>query len=468
MFHISDIKQFNKCPRSYFLNKTYKESFFSFYRNDYSIIDIYKDYFNIEDCFIGKTGDSPALVLDNLDKYDYFINARFATSDIRVKASLLHRINDGYSLYFFKPMLPKDLDLLSLYITYDVLRKNNINITNIYIIYVNKDYILTDTIDFKKALVVIDTFNNNSIFDLVSNYDYDYISVINDIKKYDFNSCIDLNKNCGSCEYFNECFKDDFDDDSIMHLVSSKYKYDMYCEGLKKFCDVDTNRIDCTSLQYAQIIASKNKGMFIDKKRLKEFMNQISNNIISFIDFEWDCFLFPKYKNMKTFGLLPFEFSLYIKNGEDISNHCYVGKGDCREEFIKTLISLIPQEGPIVAYNSFSAEVLRLEELAVQFPKYKNELESIIKRFVDIAEVFSKGIIYDIKYQGQLSLKKVVSVISDISYKNLSVKDGLDAVVNFREYEKTDDENIKNNLIKYCNQDSYSLIVIYNYLFSLI
>ena len=140
------------------------------------------------------------------------------------------------------------------------------------------------------------------------------------------------------------------------------------------------------------------------------------------------------------FRLLPFEFSLYVKNKDELSNYTYVGKGDCRKEFIETLIEKLPDNGPIIAYNSFSAEVLRIEELAKQFPEYKDELNSIAKRFVDIAEVFSKGIVYDIRFKGQLSLKNIDSVISNISYKELDVKDGLEAVLNFRRYESSNDE----------------------------
>ena len=468
MYHISDIKQFSSCPKKYFLNKNSNKTYFNFFRNEYNIVDIYKSVFNIDECFIGQTGDNPSLVFDYIDKYEYFINARFATSNLRVKASLLHKESEGFSLYFFKPMLPKELDVVSIYITYDILKRNKINITNIYLISVDREYVLDDQIDFNKALIITDKFNDISILETIENYSFDYDSIINSIENYKSNDDNKLEKYCSTCEYFNECFNDLLTDDSIMHLVSSKYKYDMYLDGKKYLKDTDLSRIDGTSLQYAQIMSNKNNGLFIDKPRLKEFMNSFKSDVISFIDFEWDCFLFPIYKKMNCFGLLPFEFSLYIKNGNELTNYNFVGKGDCRKEFIETLINSLPDKGPIVAYNSFSAEVLRIEELATQFPEYKEKLKNIAKRFIDIAEVFSKGMIYDIRFKGQLSLKNIDSVISNISYKELDVKDGLEAVLNFRRYESNNDDNIKDALIKYCNQDAYSLVLIYEYLLKLI
>lgn len=468
MFHISDIKKYNKCPRYYFLSRTSSQNYFNFFRNETNIVDIYKSIFNIDSCFIGKIGDDPNLVLKEIDNYDYFINARFAYKDLRVKVSLLKKEDSGFSLFFFKPILSKELDVNSIYITFDVLRKNNINITNIYLIYVNKDYILKDEIDYKKALIITSNFNEEEIIELVRNHDFDYETVINNISNDD--SCeSDINKNCSSCEFFELCHGNKINDNSILHLVSSKYKYDMYKDGHFELVDVDINKIDGTSLQYAQIMASRNNGLFVDKNRVKDFLETFNFKPICFIDFEWDSFIFPVYKDMKCFGILPFEFCLYtIDDNNSEINYSYVGKGDCREEFIIELINHLPKNGPIVAYNSFSAEVLRLKELAEQFPKYENELESICKRFVDLAEVFSKGMVYDIRFKGQLSLKRIVSTISNISYSEFEVKDGLDAIKYFRKYEQTNDEKIKNDLITYCNQDAYSMVVIYNYLNQLV
>lgn len=465
MFHISDIKKYNKCHRYYSLSRKNKQNFFSFFRNDTSIVDIYKSIFDFDTCFVGKTGDDPKLVINEINNYSYFINARFAYGDLRVKTSLLIKNNNDYSLYFFKPMLPKELDIDSMYITFDILRKNNIHVTNIYLIYVNKDYILNDVINYKEALIITDSFNNEEIINTISNHSYDYESIINSLKVYNETDEFELNKNCTSCEFFEECHGNKLEDDSILYLVSSKYKYDMYQKGVTSLKDADLNLIDGTSLQYAQIMASRNISYFMDKPRLNEFLQSFNKKPITFIDFEWDSFLFPSYKGMKCFGILPFEFCMYV-NDEDnnLTNYSYVGTGDCREEFINELINHLPKEGPIVAFNSFSAEVLRINELAEQFPKYSSELKTIAKRFVDLAEVFSKGMFYLTSFKGQLSLKKIMSIISDINYSSFNVKDGLDAIQAFRKYEITNDQSIKENLIQYCNQDAYSLYAIYFYL----
>ena len=467
MYHISDIKHFNKCPIYYYLNKKSKNTFFTFFKNDYNLVDIIKDYFDIKDCFVGNVGDNHNLVLENIVKYNYFINPRFAYQSMRVKASLLVKREDAFDLYIFKPNIRKELDTDTFYITKDVLEKNNLKIDNLYMINVNRDYVLKDTIDYKQLLSVTDTFNDIPIKELVNNIEHvDYLATISNIETYDEQFKFD--KKCLSCENLNYCMPN-IEDDSILHLVSSQYKFDMYKDGCSKLKDAQTDKIDATSLQYAQIKASMNNGLFVDKVSLKSFLDSFKHNTVSFIDFEWDSYLFPVYNNMKCFSILPFEYSLCVLNNDgSINKHTYVGTKDCREEFINDLLNNIPSDGPIVAYNAFSAEVLRLKELGEQFPNYKDRLEKLCNRFIDIAEVFSKGIVYDLKYKGQLSLKNILAVISGISYNEFDIKNGLDAIKYHREYEKNNDDSIKEDLIKYCNQDAYGMIVVYNYLLSLL
>lgn len=471
MYHISDIKKYIKCPKLFYLDKGLRKDYFNYLRNDYSLTDIIKIVFNIDDAFIGGVGDPTNKVLDALNNYKYFINARFEYHDVRVKAFLLIKNDDGYNLYFFKPIIGNEIDLDYYYIVYDVLVKNGLNITDIFNISVNNNYELIGEIDFNKTLVISDTFSDSKIISLVKNHNYNYLDIIEEMNSHkleDYNK-YSFNKECLICQQFDMCQDVKIDDDSILHLVSSQFKFDMYNSNLKKLFEVDIDKIDCTSLQYAQIMASRNGGLFVDKKKLVDFMKSFELYPITFIDFEWDSYLFPIYDKMKCLDHIPFEFCLYTldENGK-LENKNYVGINDCREEFVKELINAVPKNGVIVAFNSFSAEVLRINELMNIFPQYKYDLKSIKDRFIDIAEVFSKGIVYDLKFAGKLSVKNIVSVISDIDYNKLNIKDGLEAVYYHRKYETDLDSDIRNDLVDYCNLDAFSLYVIYLYLLEII
>ena len=77
------------------------------------------------------------------------------------------------------------------------------------------------------------------------------------------------------------------------------------------------------------------------------------------------------------------------------------------------MINDLPKEGSILVYNMEGAEKLRLIQLAKQFPQYKDELQQIWERMVDLSLPFSSGNIYDLRMEGMYSLKKLVPIFSD-------------------------------------------------------
>ena len=105
------------------------------------------------------------------------------------------------------------------------------------------------------------------------------------------------------------------------------------------------------------------------------------------------------------------------------------------------------------------------------FPEYKDKLESIISRFVDLAFPFTEGLVYDVRMQGNYSLKKLVDICSSYSYKQLDIDDGMQAVFNWRDIQNVDpkeNEIIIENLKKYCSLDAYGLFLVYRWLIKLI
>ena len=176
---------------------------------------------------------------------------------------------------------------------------------------------------------------------------------------------------------------------------------------------------------------------------------------------------------MKPLDVIPFEYALYIVDENDELNHfTFVGSGDCRRDFIEALLEHLPKEGPILAYNALGAECRRLNELAEIFPEYKEEIQSIVGRFVDLAIPFLEGFVYDTRMGGNFTLKRLVNIVSDYDYKELDISDGMDAVYSWRNIdmgnEDVNEEEIINELIEYCSLDAYGLYLVYNWLLELL
>ena len=90
---------------------------------------------------------------------------------------------------------------------------------------------------------------------------------------------------------------------------------------------------------------------------------------------------------------------------------------------------------------------------------------------MDLAYPFIEGLIYDVRMAGDYSLKKLVDICSDYSYKDLNIYDGMEAVFNWRNIDKTDEEQgneIVQNLKEYCSLDAYGLFLVYKWLIKLV
>ena len=72
---------------------------------------------------------------------------------------------------------------------------------------------------------------------------------------------------------------------------------------------------------------------------------------------------------------------------------------------------------------------------------------------------------------GSYSIKKTLPVLSDLTYKNLEVKNGTEALVTYSLYDDmTPDEleRAKKNLRVYCKQDTWAMVVILDALRNLV
>ncbi len=478
MYHISDVKRFQHCERLYFYGIDHKETFQPYLRSDESINELLIKYLKIDSCFMGVKNDTGDRFFSEKLNYEWFCHPRFVDGDLRINIPFLHRCEEKYDVYFvYYGTTIKELDLVSYRVCLQVLNKLGLEIGNVYIIYFNGDYINDGQLNAEQLFLTVSNFNGKKIKNIICERDFNYEDILSSINNYDIqNSEAKKCKYCrqnGLCEYYSRCFPNEkeLSNDSILTLVSSQNKNKMFDEGIYSLKDVDLKMLEGNRVQYAQIMASKNGGLFVDKIALKKWLDKINVKSISFIDFEWDRYLVPPYKNMKPMDVLCFEFALYFINEKGkIEHKTFVGTGDCRIDFIKELINSLPSCGPILAYNADGAEKLRLEELGNMFPEYKEQLENIKNRFVDLAMPFVEGVVYDTRMKGNYTLKQLVDIVSDYSYKDLEIYDGMGAVFNWRNVDKgsEDEEKIVSNLKEYCSLDAYGLLLVYQWLFKLL
>lgn len=478
MYHISDIKKFLRCERLYFYGRDEANVFRPYLRNDENITDLLKQYFHIEDFYEGVRNDPPSRFIDNYENYEWFIHPRLCDGELRINIPLVHKNQGKLDLYYiYYSNAIRELDTLTYKVGVDILEKNGYGVSDIYVIHLDPEYVNEGKLDIEKLFIVTDKYQKRKIIDLVRANDFDHVEVIKRIEGFDIDQSVPKKsrfcKLFGLCEYYDRCFPGEIDkaDDSILTLVTSRNKNRMYEEGIRYLKDADTALIEGNRAQYAQIMASRNDGLFIEKMALKKWLEKLNERPIAFIDFEWDRYLVPEYEKMKPMDVVCFEFALYyIDEHGQMEHRTFIGKGDCRREFVEALIQYLPESGPILAYNAVGAECLRLEELAKIFPEYSEKLRAIIKRFVDLAYPFMEGLIYDVRMAGDYTLKKLVDICSNYSYKDLDIYDGMEAVFSWRNMDSADEQKEKqilDDLAEYCSLDAYGLFLVYRWLIKL-
>ena len=231
-----------------------------------------------------------------------------------------------------------------------------------------------------------------------------------------------------------------------------------------------------------------NHSQFVHKEKIRKALACLEYPIYH-LDFETFPCPLPRFKGEWPYIQSPFEFSLHIESSPGVcdpykDNVVFLAQttGDEREELIKELLKYIdPDKGTLFAQN-VAFEKGRIKELAMIFPKYKESLMKIYNRGFDLLWLLNnnkelyerlgfKGEdletfnFYDENLSGSFSIKKTLPVFSELSYKDLVVKNGTDAIVEYANYEKMCKEVLKEKqdaLRVYCAQDTWAMVEILN------
>ncbi|MEF9968420.1 MAG: DUF2779 domain-containing protein, partial [Longicatena sp.] len=111
MYHISDIKKYERCPRSFWLSRSNRKNFIPFVNYNENMSELCKELLMIaeDNAFVGKVNDDGALALAAYKEKKTLINARFAYEDVRIKVPFLLCEEDKTILYFtFTNCFPKE------------------------------------------------------------------------------------------------------------------------------------------------------------------------------------------------------------------------------------------------------------------------------------------------------------------------------------------------------------------------
>lgn len=479
--------KFNK-PFVYYPN-TLDQKSFSFKDNEGNNLYTYLDGYYEDDneiIIIEVKASTDSKILKLGPKVDGIINPIFEKENqiIKIKKKLdtkqikhLNKIYDkknDIGKYFY------DLAITNYIIKNCNLKKN----VKYYLAFLNSKYIFDGSfingepsyyngskqiISFVEATDLLDGY-----YEIINNDHKKIQAIINDTNlnkpKY--------KKECKECVYKNICFDNLNDKYLILNIMGAKQikkinVIDYYNQGIQylkeiNFDDLENER---QQIQYQSLTEIE----VINKDGLKRKINEIKYPIYH-LDFEAFNGPLPRFFGEKPYAQSLFQYSIHIERLPGIcdkfkDNYSFVASdfSDRREELVKNMIDIIDLSngGTVLVYNK-TYESSRIIELIGLFPQYKDKLQKILDNIYDLKDVLDGGKGCSLNYyhrdmEGKYSIKKVLPVLSNLSYKDLNIHNGVEAIINyakFRYLEKEDIEELRKNLIEYCGLDTYSMFVI--------
>ncbi len=396
--------------------------------------------------------------------------AAFVHDEVLVLVDVLVRDGEKWKAYEVKSSLRLSKSYYQdASLQYYVLTGTGLPISDFSLVHVNSDYVRNGALDLNQFFVIV------SIMKQAKEQLASIIEKINSHKEVLSGPQIPevaIGEQCFSpyeCDYRGQCWKH-LPDGSVFELtgINRSEQARLFKEGYVT-TELVPEAESLPLLARLQVKTKKTQEAFIDKEKLKGFLEPLGNHIF-FLDIENFQPAIPKYNGTKPFAALPFAFSLHERKPDGtLVYHSFIAESgpDPRKEFIQKFLALTEGESVILAYD-ITAERMSLNLLRQQFPEFSIELEQRTKRLRDLMQPFQQGWYHGPKMNGSISLKSVLpALVPGMDYSHLAIQNGNHAMAI---YEKLDNEDLFSRaekltaLAEYCELDTMSMVKIFEVL----
>lgn len=376
-----------------------------------------------------------------------------------------------------------------------------------YLVVLNSEYIHDGKVDQsnqpvygENLVVLIDVTKLTQ--DMMSIIDNDVNSVIQRLNTMNANP-VKLGPHCQrkdtrQCMFYPICYKHLPQKNNIFTYLNGHIgfkdennikheRFDLLNEGYIEAVDIPVNWLNRADNQVQRQVIESHVP-YVMKSKINAGISALKYPIYH-LDFETFPCPLPRFKGEKPYSQSLFQFSIHIEHepgqcDKDTDNYGYIATKhiDLRKELVESMLSVIKDDGgSIMVYNQ-SFEQTRLKEMAELFPEHRERLLDMVDRLFDLMHLLkgnqklyknlgfdeeeAKGInYYHHDLNGSYSIKKVLPIFSPLTYDNLGVKNGTEALVCYARFPVMDEETFKvkyNELYEYCKQDTWAMVEILN------
>ena len=346
------------------------------------------------------------------------------------------------------------------------MEKSGSKVKDIYIVHINKDYVRGEHLDISQMMEF--SLVTNEVRNRIEELKISIKAALDLLNKPSIDetscSCLKLGRS-NHCECF-DYFNSKIPKPSIYNLPRiTKNKIEFFSsDGRYGLENIKEDEVSSSQLKVLQ--SAKLKKPIISKNFITSFFNMVKYPLY-FFDFETYSSAIPIIKGVKPHAHIPFQFSLHVKKSINSSEYGHfeflADNAELPLKLIEYMEKVIGSKGSIISWHK-SFEITRNKEMADLYPDKSDFLNNINIRMIDLEDIFKDGYV-DIQFGGSTSIKKVLPIITDLSYDDLEVANGTDAMGAFIEMIDTKDNikkmEIRKKMLKYCERDTLAMVKIF-------
>lgn len=390
------------------------------------------------------------------NKTPVIYEATFLHTGVLIMVDILTLENDVYTAYEVKSsMKVSETYLKDAYLQYYVLKNTLPGFDDLFLVTLNPDYILEDTVDpkklFRKRSVKVKAETNFGYFE-------HQINAAHAVLEQNTIPNIAIGKHCFrpyQCDYFGTCWKGAVTETSIFNLpmVDKGRLFEWFNVGIKNIEQVTDDLLEKESLIRIKNSVVKNEPI-IDHKKINSFLSRI-NYPVAAMDMEIWSPAIPQINGTKPFEQIPFLVCFY--DGKQYTHQFSDNKEDGRKQFALALICLSEDYASILVYDK-TMEVGTIDNLIKKNPEFKDDLEKLKGKLIDVFDIFLGLDYYHPAFKNNFSLKTVSAVLLNEEVNYSKITSGLEAMNYYEQYRLADNDldkaAIEQQLVDYCNTDS--------------
>ncbi len=321
----------------------------------------------------------------------------------------------------------KDVNIHDVSFQKYVYEKAGLKIRKCFILHVNNQYVKNGEIEPKEFFVQTDITEKVEEFSLdIEKRIENMLKIINSKEEPKCSIGVHCSDPYG-CALTGECWKH-IPERNVFEFYRMRKKqcFELYDSKIISLNEVPDS-VKLNDKQEIQRRLAKNNNIHKDEKQIKHFLDNLQYPIY-YLDFETINPAIPKFDGMKPYQRIPFQFSLHIQEKPDgeLKHISFLAEGtdDPRKDFLQSLKDNLGDKGDILVYNqAFEKGVMNEGQTA--FPEFKEWYEeNIMPRIKDLWDVFKGFWYYSPKQKGSASIKAILPLFSDLSYKNMEIGKG--------------------------------------------